>query len=595
MKICTIIVKVILVLVVIVGINSCTKAVSPIVAGGDVDYYTCTMHPWVHSKKPGTCPVCAMDLVPVYKNKSPGDQANQTGNAGATPSSSSKPSAQPASHEFDVPVERQQQFGVTYAQAKRERLVRTVRTVGLVSADKGRQWMYVPRTDGYVQKLYITSPGQVVEKGQDLIQVYSPDLATSEQELIKLLESRDHGAARDIDSLIQSAKRRLRQWNLTDQQIEELEKSRISSEYLTLVSPFKGVVEEVTADQGARFSMGQKLISVADLSVVWVWAEFYQNEIPIINVGQTVSITFDSDKSFTGVVAVVNPFVSQTQRTTKIRIDLPNPDLQLRPGMYVNADLSVDLGEGLTVPINAVVPTGNRNIVFLDKGNGKLQPSIVELGSQVGDAYQVLSGLKEGDRVVASANFLIDAESQVQGALQGFEQETPTPTPEKADRLNGLGGNSKEPFDSLLKDYSAIQEQLAHDKTDRLKDSINDFDSDIHVIAGSDFQLGNRQSQFMENLKELDEATEPAFQTNDLEMTRIQFGKISAALIKLLSDYRPALTQEWKVMMCPMWTKSPARWLQTDQEIHNPFIGTAMSTCGQTIGSIGTMNLKAAR
>ncbi|HEV3209249.1 MAG TPA: efflux RND transporter periplasmic adaptor subunit, partial [Chthoniobacterales bacterium] len=457
------------------------------------------------------------------------------------------------------------------------------------------QWMYVPRTDGYVQKLYITSPGQVVEKGQDLLQVYSPDLATSEQELIKLLENRDHGATRDIDQLIQSAKRRLRQWNLTDQQIDELEKSRISSEYLTLVSPFKGVVEDVPADQGSRFSMGQKLISLADLSLVWVWAEFYQNEIPIINVGQTVSITFDSDKSFTGVVAVVNPFVSQTQRTTKVRIDLPNPDLQLRPGMYVNADLSVDLGEGLTVPTNAVVPTGSRNIVFLDKGNGKLQPSIVQLGSQVGDAYQVLSGLKEGDRVVASANFLIDAESQVQGALQDFDQETPAPSPEETGRQNGLGGNSKEPFGSLLHDYSAIQEQLAHDKMDRLKDSINDFDSDIHVIAGANFQLGSRQSLFMERLKELDEATEPAFQANDLETARIQFGKISAALIKLLSDYPPALTQEWKVMMCPMWTKSPARWLQTDQEIHNPFIGTAMSNCGQTIGSIGTMNLKAVR
>jgi hypothetical protein len=129
----------------------------------------------------------------------------------------------------------------------------------------------------------------------------------------------------------------------------------------------------------------------------------------------------------------------------------------------------------------------------------------------------------------------------------------------------------------------------------RLKDSINDFDSDIHVIAGANFQLGSRQSLFMEDLKELDEATEPAFQANELETARIQFGKISAALIKLLSDYPPALTREWKVMVCPRWTKSPARWLQTDQQIHNPFIGTAMSNCGQIVGSIGTMNLKTAR
>jgi membrane fusion protein, copper/silver efflux system len=586
------------VLILALLLSTCSKPGPAVSAKNDIDYYTCTMHPWVHSKKPGTCPVCGMDLVPVFKSKPQGDQASQMGNAPGIPGTSSKPSAQPESHDFDVPVERQQQFGVTYAQAKRQQLVRTVRTVGLVTADKGRQWMYVPRTDGYVQKLCITSSGQVVERGQDLLQVYSPDLATSEQELIKLLENRDHGAAgaaRELDQLIQSAKRRLRQWNLTDQQIEALEKNRISSEYLTLVSPFRGVVEEVPADQGARFSMGQKLISVADLSLVWVWAEFYQNEIPMINVGQAVSITFGSDKTYRAVIAVVNPFVSQTQRTTKVRIDLPNPDLQFRPGMYVNADLSIDLGEGLTVPINAVVPTGSRNIVFLDKGKGKLQPCFVQLGSQVGDAYQILGGLKEGDRVVASANFLIDAESQVQGALQGFDEETATPSPEEANNQNGLGDNSREPFDSLLNDYSTIQHQLAHDQTDRLKDSINDFDSDIHVIAGADFQLGNRQSQFMQDLKELDKATEQAFQANGLETARIQFGNISSALITLLSDYRPPLTQEWKVMMCPMWKKSPARWLQTDQEIHNPFIGTTTPQCGQIIGSIGTNELKAVR
>ena len=571
-------------------LGACSKPGPIVSVENDVNYYTCTMHPWVHSKKPGKCPVCAMDLVPVFKNKSQRDEASQPSNAGPIPGISSKPSAQPESHDFEVPIVRQQQFGVSYAQAKRQSLVHTVRTVGLVTADKGRQWMYVARTDGYVQKLYITSPGQVVETGQELLQVYSPDLATSEQELIKLLDSRDHAPSRDIDQWIQSAKRRLRQWNLTDQQIEELEKKRTSSEYLTLVSPFRGVVEDVPADQGARFSIGQKLISVADLSQVWVWAEFYQDEIRLINVGQAVSITFGSDKPLSGVVAIVNPFVSQTQRTTKVRIDLPNPDLQLRPGMYVNADLSVDLGVGLTIPINAVVPTGSRNIVFLDKGNGELEPRIVQLGSQIGAAYQILSGLKEGDRIVTSANFLIDAESQVQGALQGLEEEAPTPSPDETGHQNSLGNNSKQPFDSLLKDYSAVQQQLAQDKTERLKETINDFDSDIHVLAGTDFQLGNRQSQFMEDLKELDEVTESAFQAGDLETARIQFGKMSAGLITLLSDYRPVLTQEWKVMMCPVWDKSPARWLQTDPEIHNPFLGAAMPTCGLTIGSIGKGN-----
>jgi Cu(I)/Ag(I) efflux system membrane fusion protein len=430
------------VLLLVLLLSACSKPGPGVTAKNEVDYYTCTMHPWVHAQQPGSCPVCAMDLVPVYKSKPQSDQASQIA------STTLKPTVRQELHGFDVPLERQQQFGVTYARTKRQRLVHSVRTVGLVMADKGRQWMYVPRTDGYVQKLYVTSPGQMVETGQALMQVYSPDLAISEQELVKLLENRDHGASRDIEQLIQSARRRLRQWNLTDQQIEELETKRIPSEFLTLLSPFRGVVEEVPADQGARFSTGQKLISVADLSLVWIWAEFYQNEIPIIHAGQTVSITFGSDKSFTGVVAMVNPFLSEAQRTTKVRVDLPNPDLQLRPGMYVNADLSVDLGEGLTIPINAVVPTGSRNLVFLDQGNGKLQPLFVQLGSQVGDTYQVLSGLKEGDRVVASANFLIDAESQVQGAVQSFEQETTALSPEETGRQNGLGGKTKAPFNA---------------------------------------------------------------------------------------------------------------------------------------------------
>jgi hypothetical protein len=319
----------------------------------------------------------------------------------------------------------------------------------------------------------------------------------------------------------------------------------------------------------------------------------------MIKVGQEVSITFGFDKSFVGTVAVVNPFVSQTRRTMRVRIDLPNPELQLRPGMYVNADLSVDLGEGLTVPINAVVPTGSRDIVFLDKGNGKLKPCFIQLGSQVGDVYQVLSGLNEGDRVVASANFLIDAESQVQGALQGFDQETANPSSEETGPPKGLGITSKEPFDSLLKDYSTIEQLLAEDRIDRLKDSINDFDSDIHVIAGANFQLANRQSEFMERLKELHESTEQAFQTNDLERARIQFGRLSAALIRLLSDFQPALTRQWKVMICPIWKKSPARWLEAGQEIHSPYIGIATSNCSKIIGSIGddelNAKLKAAR
>ncbi|PYK66415.1 MAG: efflux RND transporter periplasmic adaptor subunit, partial [Verrucomicrobia bacterium] len=158
---------------------------------------------------------------------------------------------------------------------------------------------------------------------------------------------------------------------------------------------------------------------------VWVWAEFYETELSMLEVGQRIGVTTKSypGEKFQGTLAVINPFLDETKRTAKVRIDIPNPDFKLRPGMYVNAELEMDMGEALTVPVSAVMPTGTRNVVFVDKGQGKLEPRIVELGAKYGDIYEVKSGLQGDERVVASANFLIDAESKVQGALRGFEEE----------------------------------------------------------------------------------------------------------------------------------------------------------------------------
>jgi Cu(I)/Ag(I) efflux system membrane fusion protein len=168
--------------------------------------------------------------------------------------------------------------------------------------------------------------------------------------------------------------------------------------------------------------VGDHLIDIADLSVVWVSAEFYESELSMLKTGQSVTVTTSSypNERFEGQIAVINPFLEQVKRTAKVRIDIPNPDFKLQPGMYANVELGMDMGEGLTVPASAVMPTGSREIAFVDKGGGKLEPRVVELGEQIGDHYEVKSGLAEGERVIASANFLIDAESKVQGALADF-------------------------------------------------------------------------------------------------------------------------------------------------------------------------------
>src|SRR5205814_2601928 len=215
-------------------------------------------------------------------------------------------------------------------------------------------------------------------------------------------------------------------------QIDELQKTRKPQENLTLLSPFRGIVQSVPVDQGQGVKVGDMLVEVADLSVVWVWAEFYENELPMLKIGQKIDVSAKSypGEKFEGTISLINPFLDPAQRTAKVRIDIPNPDFKLRPSMYVNAELAMDMGEGLTIPVSAVMPTGTRNVVFINKGEGKLEPRIVQLGSKYADLYEVQSGLVENERVVASANFLIDAESKVQGALNEFEP-SPNESPVK--------------------------------------------------------------------------------------------------------------------------------------------------------------------
>ena len=394
---------------------ACSKTPAPS-KPADIDYYTCTMHPSVHAEAPGKCPICGMELVPVKKRD------------GGVPSVSPGGTQTSANREFMVPVERQQQIGVTYVKVERRLLRKEIRAVGTVEPDLQKHWAFVARADGYVQELIVASVGQIVEKDEPLLSIYSPELATSARELVMLLQMRDKArtpAARETPQrLITAAETRLRQWNITPEQIAELEKSRAAPEVITLRSPFRGVVQELPAHQGVAVKIGDHLVDVADLSTVWLWAEFYESELGGLKSGQAVSVTSKSfpGTAFAGTVAVVNPFVDQTKRTSRVRVDIPNPDFKLRPGMYADVALALDAGERLAIPVSAVMPTGERNIAFVDKGGGKIEPRDLKLAGQFGDAYAVESGLSEGERVIASANFLIDSEATVQGALADFRQ-----------------------------------------------------------------------------------------------------------------------------------------------------------------------------
>ena len=427
-------------LLLLLGLPACSKKVAQ-QDGAGVDYYTCTMHPSVKSKDPGKCPICSMDLVPVMKRGAQ-PKAGESDEAGGMkegemkgmddmrgmPDMKGGSGAAGESSEFTVPVERQQMIGVTYAVAERRPLEATLRTVGIVEPETQRVFEYVARVDGYVDKLAVSSPGQMVKEGEALLTIYSPDLLATEQELLEML--RTSGSS---DRLTESAKRRLKLWNVSDEEIDQLLKTRKASEVLTLRSPFDGIVQTVSVKPGMSVKVGDRLMGLVDLSAVWLWAEFYENELPLLSTGQKIKITVPAfgDEEFGGEIAVIEPFLDPMKRTVRVRVDIANPQWKLRPGMFVNAWLDVRAGEGLTVPVSAIMPAGRRNIVFVDRGEGRLEPRFIDLGrkfAQLGarydnDYYEVRGGLMEGERVVASANFLIDAESKIQGALKTWVTE----------------------------------------------------------------------------------------------------------------------------------------------------------------------------
>jgi Cu(I)/Ag(I) efflux system membrane fusion protein len=380
------------------------------------------MHPSVRSQDPdGKCPICGMDLVPVKKLDA---NAQQAANAAATSSSETD-----RPREFTIPVDRQQLIGVTYATVATRPLIRTLRAAGLVAAMTNRHWDYVARVDGYIHNLYVAAPGDRVEKGKVLMDLYSPDLVATENEYVDLVRMRANGrgdkdaqAVLNAERLIDAARARLQQWNISDAEIDSLEKSGSPEQYLPLKSPFDGFVEEVSVHQGRHVAAGDHLVDIVDLSSVWVWAEFYENEMPFLKPGLDVTISSSSvpGLAIPGKVAVVDPFLNDAKRTGRVRIDVDNANSQLRPDAYVDVALNLDEGEGLTIPLESVLPTGEHNIVFVDKGGGRLEPRFVQLGAKYGDFYRVTDGLKAGERVVSSANFLVDAESKVQGALKSW-------------------------------------------------------------------------------------------------------------------------------------------------------------------------------
>ncbi len=387
-------------------------------------YWVDPMHPAYKSDKPGIAPDCGMKLEPVYADGG-GPSAAAAGADGL--------SAMPVGT-VEITPEKQQLIGVKYGEVEKGAGSRTIRAVGKVAIDETQIQHVHTKVEGWIDQVFVDYAGQLVKKGQPLITVYSPEMLGSQRELLLAAKARETMKGNPLPSafdqslsLFQAARQRLELWDLSDAQIDQVLKTGEPIKNFTVYSPGSGYVTDRKAFPQLKVMPDTDLYTIVDLSRVWIIADVFEYEAPNIHVGQTVSVTLQAvpGKTFSARVNYIQPQVDPVTRTLKVRLDIDNPGLILKPEMFADVEFRVTSATQLSVPAEAVLDAGERKTVFVDRGNGLFEPRQVTVGERVGGRIQILSGLSGGERIVTSGNFLIDSESQMKAAASGMEPKKP--------------------------------------------------------------------------------------------------------------------------------------------------------------------------
>lgn len=406
------------------GVFLATRATTP--SGGATagkTLYYCPMHPNYVSDKPGECPICNMELVPMQKEESPAAAASMV----------------PGHATVAITPERRQLIGVQTGVVERRPVTQQIRAVATVDYNERGLSTVNLRFSGWVEELLVKSVGEPVRKGQPLMVLYSPEFLEAQRNYRIARDSAGtpslpEGAKAFAETNLQSARERLLLWGATEEQVRELDRQQAPNGRITIQAQSAGIVTARNVVQGAYAETGKDLLQIADLSTVWINAEIYEYELPLVRVGAPATLTLAAfpGEQFTGEVSYIYPYLNEKTRTARVRLVAENPEGKLKPGMYATALLAADLGERLVVDANAVLDTGVRQIVFVDLGDGRLEPRAVAVGPRVGGQAIILKGLEAGEQIVTSGNFLVDSESQMKSAFSGAMtgMTAPAPMPE---------------------------------------------------------------------------------------------------------------------------------------------------------------------
>ncbi len=350
-----------------------------------------------------------MDYIPVFE----GGEENEPASA----------------NQLKISTEKIQKLGVRTEAAQLRALDKIVRAAGRVEPDERRIYAISPKFEGYVERLHVNVTGQPVGRGQPLFEVYSPELVSAQREYaiaaqgVESLKDAGGAAQSGMKQLAESSLLRLKNWDISESQIKALTQSGETRRTLTFRSPVSGIITEKKALQGMRFMPGEALYQVADLSSVWIVADVFEQDIGLVKSGATAKVRINAypDKVFEGKIGYVYPTLNEMTRTIPVRVELANPGLLLKPAMFAQVELPVGArGNVVTVPVSAVIDSGTRQIVLVQRGEGRFEPREVKLGARSDNHVEVREGVKDGEQVVVAANFLIDAESNLMAAISGF-------------------------------------------------------------------------------------------------------------------------------------------------------------------------------
>ncbi len=464
------------------------------------ELYTCGMHPNVIQEGPGNCLICGMNLTPLYGIS---DESNPTtvGNESSSGSKeilyyrapmdptyiSPKPGKSPMGMDL-IPVYKGeetfgatvkinpvtvQNIGVRTAYAVQRDLNQDIRTIGRIDYDETKVGFVQTKFSGWVEKTYVNTTGQKVNKGDILLEIYSPQLVTAQEEYVdlylRLLNAKNQNRTSAIDNLkstLSSTRKRLENFDISRDQIDRLEKEQTIRKTLKIRSPYSGIVEKKHVQDGMEVKPGMNLYSISNISSVWVYADIYEYEVPWIQVGQDAKMTLSyiPGKEFSGKVEYVYPYLDSKTRTLKVRLSFPNKNNMLKPGMYANVNISsVPVKNVVAVPTEAVMFSGKRNLVFIALGEGEFVPRDVIVGIESGDGfYEIKEGLEAGEIIVTSSQFLLDSESKLQESISKMLASRKTVQSESSDDPMNSEYDQENPIENIDLKMSK-DEMIEHD------------------------------------------------------------------------------------------------------------------------------------